>query len=60
MVLESKDGARIANVLEVPELAPEIERAVWQVEESLKAKEDAGEGKREALISKSLVDKIKR
>jgi hypothetical protein len=60
MVLDGKDGTRIANLLEVPELAPEIERAVSQVKESLKAKADAEEGKEEGIVPESQVEKIKR
>ena len=36
MLLSRSDGALIASCLEIPELGPEVERAVWQVERSIK------------------------
>src|SRR6266536_141068 len=39
-LLEQTDGKAVAKVLKIPELAAEIERAVRQVELSVKAKEE--------------------
>lgn len=47
MLLDRDSGELIANYLEIPELAVEIKRAVWQVERSLKAKQELGEEKKE-------------
>ncbi|KAI9672481.1 MAG: hypothetical protein M1817_003247 [Caeruleum heppii] len=41
MLLQESHGKRMAEVLEVPELAVEIERAVWQVRRALKEEEQA-------------------
>ena len=38
-ILEQTYGKAVANVLKVPELAAEIERAIKQVEQSVRAKE---------------------
>ena len=38
MLLSKSDGILIADCLNIPELAPEVERAVWQVEKSIKAR----------------------
>ena len=38
MLLSKSDGIVIADCLDIPELAPEIERAVWQIERSIKAR----------------------
>ncbi|KAI9711655.1 MAG: hypothetical protein M1812_007088 [Candelaria pacifica] len=40
MLLQQWNGKLIAQALEVPELEVELERAIWQVEESLKANEE--------------------
>ena len=37
MLLSKADGILIADSLQIPELAPEVERAVWQVEREIKA-----------------------
>ena len=47
MLLGQSSGAVIANYLEIPELAVEVQRAVWQVERSLKAKQALQEEKAE-------------
>ena len=47
MVLGKSSGKLIADYLEVPELAEEIKRAVWQVERSLKGKQEYQEEKQE-------------
>lgn len=41
MLLSKADGIFIADCLNIPELAPEIERAVWQVERAIKARRKA-------------------
>lgn len=45
MLLDQNSGEVIAEHLEIPEMAVEIKRAVWQVERSLKAKQELGEEK---------------
>lgn len=45
MLLDQGSGEVIAEHLEIPEMAVEIKRAVWQVERSLKAKQELGEEK---------------
>jgi len=47
MLLSKTSGGFIADYVEIPELAIEIERAVWQVEKSLKAKQELKEEKEE-------------
>lgn len=47
LLLSRSSGALIADCLKVPELAVEIQRAVWQVERSLKAKRELQEEKAE-------------
>lgn len=47
LLLSQSSRKLIADCLEVPELAVEIQRAVWQVERSLKAKEELQEEKAE-------------
>ena len=47
MLLSKPSGQLFAQYLEVPELAVEVERAVWQVEKSLKAQQDRKEEKAE-------------
>ena len=42
MLLSQKDSALIASCVDIPELGPEIERAVWQIERSIKASEELG------------------
>lgn len=37
MLLSRKDGALMARCVEIPELGPEVERAVWQVERAIEA-----------------------
>ncbi|KAL8786964.1 MAG: hypothetical protein Q9195_007976 [Heterodermia aff. obscurata] len=36
MLLSEADGILIADSLQIPELAPEVERAVWQIEREIK------------------------
>ena len=45
LLLSHSSGQLIANYVEIPELAAEIQRAVWQVERSLKAQRDLREEK---------------
>lgn len=45
LLLSQSSGQLIAEYLEIPELAAEIQRAVWQVERSLKAQRDLREEK---------------
>jgi hypothetical protein len=40
MVLHKLDGKKIAEVLEIPELDIELDRAVWQVEKALQAEKE--------------------
>ena len=40
MLLSKADGILIADSLQIPELAPEVERAVWQVEREIKAQNE--------------------
>jgi len=47
MLLHQSSGELIAEYLEIPELAMEINRAAWQVERSLKAKQELQEEKSE-------------
>ncbi len=46
MLLQQWNGKLIAQALEVPELEVELERAIWQVEESLKTKEELEQDKK--------------
>ena len=45
LLLSHGSGQLIADYVEIPELAAEIQRAVWQVERSLKAQRDLREEK---------------
>jgi len=45
MLLHQSSGELIAEYLEIPELAMEINRAAWQVERTLKAKQELQEEK---------------
>lgn len=45
MLLEDGDSTLIANALEMPELHAEIERAIWQVRNDIKSKQEAKEEK---------------
>ena len=47
MLLSESSGQLIADYLEVPELAVEIQRAVWQVDRALTAKQEYQEEKKE-------------
>lgn len=40
MLLEDGDSTLIANALEMPELHTEIERAIWQVRNDIRAKQE--------------------
>ncbi len=40
LLLTQSSGQLIADCVEIPELAAEIQRAVWQVERSLKAQQE--------------------
>lgn len=43
MLLSKSSGQLFVEYLEVPELAVEVERAVWQVEKALRAQQDRRE-----------------
>ena len=47
MLLSESSGQLIADSLDVPELAVEIKRAVWQEERSLRARQEYQEEKQE-------------
>ena len=47
MLLHPNDGKRIAEILELPEIEVEIERAVIQVQQSLRARQELKEEKRD-------------
>lgn len=47
MLLSKSSGQLFAKYLDVPELAVEVERAVWQVEKALKAQQELKEEKAE-------------
>ena len=47
MLLSRTNGKLFAEVLEVPELEPELARAVWQVERALSAQEELQQEKAE-------------
>ena len=47
MLLSKSSGQLLAGHLDVPELAIEVERAVWQVEKALKAQNELREEKAE-------------
>lgn len=41
MLLQEGDSTLIANALEMPELHAEIERAIWQVRNDIRTKQEA-------------------
>ena len=45
MLLSKADGILIADSLQIPELAPEVERAVWQIEREIKAQDKSDDEK---------------
>lgn len=45
MLLSRSDGPLISKCLDIPEIGPEVERAVWQVERSIKAETELAEEK---------------
>ena len=47
MLLSKSSGRIIADYLDVPQLAAEVERAVWQVEKALKNKQELKDEKAE-------------
>lgn len=47
MLLDDGDSTLIANALEMPELHAEIERAIWQVRNDIRAKQETKEEKKE-------------
>jgi len=53
MVLHKSDGKRIAEALEIPELDVELDRAVWQVEKSLREKHELKQEQRDLKIANS-------
>ncbi|KAM0325528.1 hypothetical protein ACHAQA_007515 [Verticillium albo-atrum] len=40
LILSQKDGKKIVDVLDLPELEVEMERAIWQIDRAKKAKQD--------------------
>jgi len=40
MLLSASDGSLISKCLDIPEIGPDVERAVWQVERSIRADEE--------------------
>lgn len=55
-MLEQKNGRAVANVLKMPELAAELDRAVRQIELSVKAKKEL-KGEKQKLESAKEKDK---
>ena len=47
MLLSKGDSILIADCLDIPELAPEVERAVWQIEKSIEAESGTHRGRKE-------------
>ena len=47
MLLSKKSGKIIAEVLEIPALEEEVERAIWQVKRQLRGKKELKEEKKE-------------
>lgn len=47
MLLKDGDSTLIANALEMPELHTEIERAIWQVRNDIRAKQETKQEKKE-------------
>jgi hypothetical protein len=47
MLLDKSNAPLIAQALELPELEVELERAIWQVESSMKSKQELQEEKQE-------------
>jgi hypothetical protein len=47
MLLSGSDGTLISKCLDIPEIGPEVERAVWQVERSIKPDKELAEEKHE-------------
>lgn len=47
MLMSRTNGKLFAEMLEVPELEPELARAAWQVEKALRGKEELQEEKQE-------------
>ncbi len=45
MLLSGSDGTLISKCLDIQEIGPEVERAVWQVERSIKADKELAEEK---------------
>ena len=45
LLLSKPSGQLFAEYLDVPELAVEVERAIWQVDKQLKAQQERGEEK---------------
>ena len=59
MVLHKSDGKRIAQALELPQLDIELDRAVWQVEKSLKAEQELKQEKANLDKANSKTDEKK-
>ena len=47
MLLSKSSGSHLARYTEIPELAMEVERAVWQVEKSLRSKQELEKERKE-------------
>ena len=45
LLLSQADGILIADCLQIPELAVEVERAVWQIEKEIKAQNELDDEK---------------
>ncbi|KFY23855.1 hypothetical protein V493_05589 [Pseudogymnoascus sp. VKM F-4281 (FW-2241)] len=60
MLLDEGDSTRIANALQIPELHAEIERAIWQVRNDIRAKQEAKEKKDDQKAKVEDEDKDKK
>jgi hypothetical protein len=60
MLLQEGDSTLIANALEMPELHAEIERAIWQVRNDIRVKQEAKEQKEDQKDKVKEEDKDKK
>ena len=60
MLLQEGDSTLIANALEMPELHAEIERAIWQVRNDIRTKQEAKEQKEDQKAEVKEEDKDKK
>lgn len=60
MLLQEGDSTLIANALEMPELHAEIERAIWQVRNDIRVKQEAKEQKEDQQDEVKGEDKDKK